>query len=699
MLYGMTQENRIADAFPAGKVITRRTISAVAQETCLYVIFIIARSGSTLLTELAERSGLGTPQEWFNEEWIHGSEAALNCLPPRSLGTSDIDKYVERITQEYRSPQGIFGTQLSQYQTRCISELFEDGAHALQVTKPFYLRRKNLIAQAISLDRSVRSGLFHSYQKTPGLVSKYNELEYNADSIEHWCRHLLADEAFFAEFFAEKGMSPENIFYEDLIADPQAELNRMSKIITGQPCSALATATLAKLGDDKSAEWETRFRHERADRVATFEADRNRHLSRSSIGQTMTTIQAGLETNQVTPTQHRSSAVSQAAKTQTPFGTMLYLPNDDPIGESLAHFGEWAKAEIDLASQFIPMGSTVIDVGANIGTHSLPFARCTGRSGKVIAFEPQPAIFELLSANVAENELDQVDLIQAGASSSPGEMSLPELDYNGHINSGAVALGASNGHTRVATIALDSLQVSSCNFIKIDAEGMELDVLKGATRLIREHSPTLLLEVNTVERAIELFNHTRDLGYDVYFVRTKAFNPDNFKASTENFFGVATEMSLLCIRKDLGQPKTMESSIFTVFKVDSSDTLVALLIASPRFGDLTAHDRDPHWLRKTIAHERAAHGETVSKLEAASYRARLLDKQIDKLDAEIRVTRQQLQHHMDQGVKLIAAESLIASLQRELDTEKALRRQMYQSTSWRVTRPLRGVRRLMKAWR
>ncbi|MDN8100037.1 FkbM family methyltransferase [Burkholderia multivorans] len=536
------------------------------------------------------------------------------------------------------------------------------------------------------------SGLFHSYQKSPDLISKYNALDYDPDSIEHCLRHLRADEIFFNNLFVEKGISPVNIFYEDLVEDPESVLAEMKQVIAGQSVrQAIArSGTLEKLADEKSAEWERRFRLERSGIIQNIELDRLVDMRSHQIEQVITL--STTDTNVVTP----ASESMPIGRTETPFGTMVYLPNDDPIGESLARYGEWAKAEIELVSHFIPMGSTVIDVGANIGTHSLAFAQYTGRTGRVIAIEPQPAVFDILARNVAENGLSQIDLIQSGASSSSGEMFFSRLNYSGHINSGAIALDSTSGETRVDVITLDSLQLECCAFVKVDAEGMEFDVLKGAVDLIRRSAPTLLMEVNTVDRAIELNRFVSELGYSVFFARTKAFNSDNFKRETDNFFGVATETSLLCIHKSKGWPRIPESSLFDVYPIESADRLAALFISSPRFGDLTEHDRDADWLRDELKHEKASHHEAMSKLESALYRSTLLDRQVDALDAEIKVLKQQVQQYMERSAKLLVAENQIATLQSELNREKEFGQMILRSSSWRLTRPLRVARRFLK---
>lgn len=93
---------------------------------------------------------------------------------------------------------------------------------------------------------------------------------------------------------------------------------------------------------------------------------------------------------------------------QTRHGPMLYVRHDLYIGRSLELYGEYAQLEIDVLQRCLRPGDRVIDAGANIGVHALAFARAVGPAGRVIAFEPQPPIFQVMCANMAMNGLQNV---------------------------------------------------------------------------------------------------------------------------------------------------------------------------------------------------------------------------------------------------------------------------------------------------
>src|SRR5882724_6319724 len=121
-------------------------------------------------------------------------------------------------------------------------------------------------------------------------------------------------------------------------------------------------------------------------------------------------------------------------------GDMLYNVNDRYIGRSLDLYGEWAEAELELLGLFIKPGDSVVDVGANLGTHTVFFAHKAGARGAVFAFEPQRVVFQLLCANLALNGLTNVHAYHAAVSRQKGTTSVPDVAYDDAGNFGGVAL-------------------------------------------------------------------------------------------------------------------------------------------------------------------------------------------------------------------------------------------------------------------
>ena len=121
-------------------------------------------------------------------------------------------------------------------------------------------------------------------------------------------------------------------------------------------------------------------------------------------------------------------------------GTVLFNQQDTFVGRSLDLYGEWCEAEIDLLSQVLKPGDVVLDVGANIGCHTVPFAKLVGESGRVVAFEPQRLVFQNLCANLALNALRNVVTYDAGVGKDAGWMHLPVFDPRQQFNFAAISM-------------------------------------------------------------------------------------------------------------------------------------------------------------------------------------------------------------------------------------------------------------------
>ena len=94
-------------------------------------------------------------------------------------------------------------------------------------------------------------------------------------------------------------------------------------------------------------------------------------------------------------------------------GRLAYLPLDTYVGRSLATYGEYSDQEVAFLQSLIQPGSVVVEVGANIGAITVPLARTVGESGRVLAFEPQTVVWELLTRNLRDNGLAWAQAVPA----------------------------------------------------------------------------------------------------------------------------------------------------------------------------------------------------------------------------------------------------------------------------------------------
>src|SRR5579871_2985737 len=131
-------------------------------------------------------------------------------------------------------------------------------------------------------------------------------------------------------------------------------------------------------------------------------------------------------------------AGADAIEVETRYGRMWALAGDRYITRCLEAYGEYCEAEADLFRQLVRPGMTVVEAGANIGTHTLMLARACA-PGRLIAFEPQQRVFQLLCANLAANGLGNVTALPEAMGAAEGLAQLPALDYAGANNFGAVS--------------------------------------------------------------------------------------------------------------------------------------------------------------------------------------------------------------------------------------------------------------------
>ncbi len=237
---------------------------------------------------------------------------------------------------------------------------------------------------------------------------------------------------------------------------------------------------------------------------------------------------------------------------KTRHGMFLANPNDFYIGRALIDYGEFSEKEWELLTQLIPPGAHVVEIGANIGAHTVSIAKAVGPSGYVAAIEPQPVVFQNLCANLALNGLTTVQAINAGCASKESELSFPRIDYDKPANFGAVALDAlpedPGSSFRVPIRPLDVLiDPSALHLLKIDVEGGEADAVRGAEGLIAKHRPVLYVENDRVTKSRELIELIQALNYQAWWHTPHYFNPANFAGNAENIYGRVISVNMLCI--------------------------------------------------------------------------------------------------------------------------------------------------------
>jgi FkbM family methyltransferase len=201
-----------------------------------------------------------------------------------------------------------------------------------------------------------------------------------------------------------------------------------------------------------------------------------------------------------------------------PGGGLVHLHPRETIGFATLLYGGFETAEISCAIELAVPGLTTFDVGANVGIYSVALGRAVGSDGLVVAVEPDTTNVRRLRDNLALNSIGNVRVVEAVAGDSNEVVELHLADdpaYNsvtriegGHLQAGTAA---------VQSIRLDQvwedLARPAVSFVKIDVEGAEVSVLRGARAMIASTHPSLLVEANDEARLALLRSELEPLGY------------------------------------------------------------------------------------------------------------------------------------------------------------------------------------------
>lgn len=232
-------------------------------------------------------------------------------------------------------------------------------------------------------------------------------------------------------------------------------------------------------------------------------------------------------------------------------GGFLASQNDFFIGNALIKYGEYGENELHLIHQLLEPEQVVVEVGANIGTMTVPIAKRVGMKGRVIAIEPQRIIHQHLCANIALNGLPNVETYHAGCGARTMIMNVPEVPYftQGKGNFGGIALtGQGQQGEPVSIRTVDEIiGERKVHMLKIDVEGMEAEVLRGAKRMLRKHRPLVHIENDRRDKSEALINLLFQYGYRCFWHLTPLFNPMNFFEFKENIYGNVLSVNMVCV--------------------------------------------------------------------------------------------------------------------------------------------------------
>ena len=230
--------------------------------------------------------------------------------------------------------------------------------------------------------------------------------------------------------------------------------------------------------------------------------------------------------------------------------------------------GAYERDTVRVCEKLIGPGAVVVDVGAHVGYFTNVFSRLAGAAGRVFAFEPHPANFQILLRNLRRRRIANVTAVQMAVSSGSGQATL----YATPLSMGHSLLDVKAYVERVpvATVSLDGFfsahGIERVDLVKIDAEGGEADVLEGMRRragrpeplsVILEFKPSIL--VRQGRRPVELLERLFALGFAVYAIGRGGVVRPVSAAAAEQFASSGETQNLLALTGPLPSTLRIES--------------------------------------------------------------------------------------------------------------------------------------------
>ncbi|MDQ7001998.1 MAG: FkbM family methyltransferase [Ghiorsea sp.] len=194
-------------------------------------------------------------------------------------------------------------------------------------------------------------------------------------------------------------------------------------------------------------------------------------------------------------------------------GIIFDLDIHECVQKAIFCFHYFEPEDVAVFRKFIRPGCTVLDVGANIGQYALLAAKLMGDDGQVYAFEPSVDVRERLEKNIALNDFQHIEVLPCAVAATSGRMKFFAANEEGNQGVGSL-LPAEQSRSQIRTatgidvdvVSLDDFcaarKLLQVDFLKIDVEGYDLEVLKGAAKLMAANPDMVIMsEVEPINLA------------------------------------------------------------------------------------------------------------------------------------------------------------------------------------------------------
>ncbi len=239
-----------------------------------YCIFFTPRSGSSWLAEvLASYNKIGKPEEYFNPNFVPNIANRINA--------DNIGNYV-KMAKRHLQTGGYFGFEITYYQL--LKTMGEEDFNKFFPAdmKSFYLYREDIVLQAVSLAKAVKTSVFHSASASDEQIEKSDlGFVYNGDDIANWLEHIFDQEKKFEKFFKMYDYTPQRISYERITSAGKVNVLNFFLKNLGMPLEEFAESQgrHRKIGTYQNQELAIRFREEHASKMEKINEVRQKYIS------------------------------------------------------------------------------------------------------------------------------------------------------------------------------------------------------------------------------------------------------------------------------------------------------------------------------------------------------------------------------------------------------------------------------------
>ena len=228
-------------------------------------------------------------------------------------------------------------------------------------------------------------------------------------------------------------------------------------------------------------------------------------------------------------------------------GNFMFYNYDSFVGMSIREYGEWSEKLLQKILSFIKKSDYIIDIGSHIGLMSIPIAKKVGEKGMVYSFEPQRMLYNLQCGNLALNNIKNIETFNVAMGKSSRYILLDDIDYSEVGNFGGFGIKKNYNYSKFISIRknkkmkikiqnLDKfLNLKKCNLIKLEAEQLETEILKGGKKFLDKFRPIIISE-NNPKNPYTLNKYLLSQNYKLFWFEYKFFNEDNYLVNSNNYF-------------------------------------------------------------------------------------------------------------------------------------------------------------------